>query len=84
MESARNCKQENITVTINEEIQIALRGIGVDEVTISRIPEMSEDELYSTARNAKADAYLLAYIGSWGRTLLDDDVLYYLKQWNAI
>jgi len=58
MKTARNRKRDTITTRINAEIQTALRDMGVSESLVSKVPNMSADELYDTARKANADPYL--------------------------
>jgi len=40
-------------------------------------------EIYRAFELLKADRELLAVIGSWGDTLNDEEVLTFLKDWNA-
>jgi hypothetical protein len=83
MQTARNRRRDTITRRINEQIQVALRDMGASEKVVCKIPEMSAGELYVAAQSLNADPYLLAYIGSWGDTLVDPDIFKLLQQWNA-
>jgi hypothetical protein len=47
------------------------------------IEQQIRAEIYRALTSLKADAMLLAAVGSWGDTLGDDAVLELLKQWNA-
>jgi hypothetical protein len=83
MQTARNRERDAITRKINAEIQTALRDIGASEDEVRRIPDMSVDELYELQNRLGADPYLQAYVGSWGDTQPDHEILDLLRKWNA-
>jgi hypothetical protein len=67
---------------IEDEIVKALKHLGADLPAMHMMVE-SREGLLETLRVLGAKSDLLQFVGSWGDTLKDTDVLYGLKQWNA-
>jgi hypothetical protein len=70
------------TDAIRAEILNALTWLGASPAELAALKRAGKDRLYEAAATLDADRYLLGYIGSWGDTLTDDDVLAFLRQWN--
>ena len=65
------------------EIAIALADIGAKPELLDKIKKSSIDEIYEAAERLGAQPLLLGFIGSWGDTLGDDEVLQGLRNWSA-
>ena len=57
--------------------------LGADGQFVASVDHASKDHVYAKFEQLNADAYLLGFIGSWGDTLEDADVLTGLCEWNA-
>lgn len=79
----RDHKEAPITRSITREIQIAFRDIGASEEEVTRIPDMSVEELCDLRRKLNLDPSLLAYIRFWGDALPDEEILYFLQRRNS-
>jgi hypothetical protein len=61
------------------ELSRAAERLGGDGDRIRALPRA---EIYDALDDLGADRYLLAFVGSWGDTMSDADVLEELKRWN--
>ena len=64
---------------ILDELSRAAERLGGDGERIRALPQA---EIYEALEDLGADRFLLAFVGSWGDTLSDADVLEGLKGWN--
>jgi hypothetical protein len=55
------------------EISIALKDIGADLKLLDKLKTWPVDKIYSAAEDMAAPAMLLAFVGSWGDTLTDEE-----------
>jgi hypothetical protein len=65
------------------EVRAALQKLGASEMLVYRAATMLPRAIYEEMERLGADPYLLAFIGSWGDTLTDAEVLGMLRDWNA-
>jgi hypothetical protein len=67
---------------IVHEISVGLKDLGADSKLLDKVNAWPVDEIYTAAENLGAPAMLLAFIGSWGDTLTDEEVLEELQGWD--
>ena len=64
---------------IRDELCKAAELLGGDGVRIRALPRV---RLYDALEDLGADRYLLSFVGSWGDTMNDGEVLKELQAWN--
>ena len=64
---------------IRDELARAAERLGADG---DEIRGLSRSRLYKVLEDLGADRYLLAFVGSWGNTMSDRQVLKELQEWN--
>jgi hypothetical protein len=84
MKTERKKPNAVLTKKILSEIQTALLWLGAGTFEVAKISLMTHDELYDLAKKVDADPYLLGYIGSWGDTHEDEEILLGLARWNLM
>jgi hypothetical protein len=82
MQSSIANRNAIISRKILHEISVALKDLGADSKLLDKVKAWPVDEIYTAAENLGAPAMLLAFIGSWGDTLTDEEVLEELQGWN--
>jgi hypothetical protein len=82
MQSSITNRNAIISRKIVAEISIALKEIGADSKLLDNVKTWPVDKIYSASEDMAAPAMLLAFIGSWGDTLTDEEVLQELQGWN--
>jgi hypothetical protein len=67
---------------IRSEIAKAVQQLSGSPEFVATVEGKTKDEMYEAAERLGADHQLLATIHSWGDNLTDEQVLFYLREWN--
>lgn len=73
---------QNLTAQIAAELIVAWTKLGGRPDNLPIVADASP-ALYDAFQRQGADSNLLAIIGSWGDTADDDDILHWLRLYNA-
>src|SRR5947207_975697 len=76
--------KHDLRAAIGVELLAALNRLGADAKLLAAIgADLEPADVYADMDTLGADPELLTVVGSHGDTLTDEEVLRYLKEWNA-
>ena len=76
--------KHDLRAAIGVELLAALNRLGADAKLLAAIgADLEPADVYADMDTLGADPELLAVVGGHGDTLTDEEVLRYLKEWNA-